>query len=126
MGANYMEGEFVKLVNATAKGIGITDPSLDVMNYDNANMSISRLDKAIDKISEFRSHFGAQQNRMEYAKTLDDNIVENAQATESRIRDADMATEIIEHSKHNILEQAGQSLLVQANQSTQGILTLLQ
>lgn len=121
-----MEGEFVKLVNATAKGIGITDPSLDVMNYDNANMSISRLDKAIDKISEFRSHFGAQQNRMEYAKTLDDNIVENAQATESRIRDADMATEIIEHSKHNILEQAGQSLLVQANQSTQGILTLLQ
>lgn len=125
-GANSMQGIFLNLVNATAKGIGITDPALDVTSYDNANTSISRLDNAINQVSAYRSQFGAQQNRLEYAKSVDDNTAENTQYAESRIRDADMAEEMVKYAKHNILEQAGQSMLTHANQSTQGILALLQ
>ena len=125
-GANYMQGISLNLVDATAKGIGITDPALDVTSYDNANTSISRLDNAINQVSAYRSKFGAQQNRLEYAKSVDDNTAENTQYAESRIRDADMAEEMVKYAKHNILEQAGQSMLTHANQSTQGILALLQ
>lgn len=125
MGANSGQGIFLGLVNATAKGVGITDPTLDVTSYDNANTSISRLDNAINRVSGYRSHFGAQQNRLECAKAVDDNTAENTQYAESRIRDTDMAEEMVEHSKNNILEQVGQSMLAQANQSTQGILSLL-
>lgn len=125
-GANYMQGIFLNLVDATAKGVGITDPALDVSSYDNASTSISRLDNAINKVSSYRSNFGAQQNRLEYAKAVDDNTAENTQYAESRIRDTDMAEEMVEYSRHNILAQAGQSMLAQANQGTQGILNLLQ
>ena len=125
-GANYMQGIFLNLVDATAKGIGITDPALDVTSYDNANTSISRLDNAINQVSAYRSQFGTQQNRLEYAKSVDDNTAENTQYAESRIRDVDMAEEMVKYAKHNILEQAGQSMLTHANQSTQGILALLQ
>lgn len=125
-GANYMQGIFLNLVDATAKGVGITDPALDVSSYDNASTSISRLDNAINKVSSYRSNFGAQQNRLEYAKAVDDNTAENTQYAESRIRDTDMAEEMVEYSSHNILAQAGQSMLAQANQGTQGILNLLQ
>lgn len=125
-GANSGQGIFLSLVNATAKGVGITDPTLDVTSYDNASTSISRLDNAINKVSSYRSHFGAQQNRLEYARSVDDNTAENTQYAESRIRDADMAEEMVKYSKHNILEQTGQSMLAHANQSTQGILALLQ
>lgn len=126
MGANSGQGMFLSLVNATAKGVGITDPALDVTSYDNASTSISRLDNAINKVSSYRSHFGAQQNRLEYAKAVDDNTAENTQYAESRIRDTDMAKEMVNYSKHSILEQAGLSMLAQANQSTQGVLSLLQ
>ena len=125
-GANYMQGISLNLVDATAKGIGITDPALDVTSYDNANTSISRLDNAINQVSAYRSQFGTQQNRLEYAKSVDDNTAENTQYAESRIRDVDMAEEMVKYAKHNILEQAGQSMLTHANQSTQGILALLQ
>lgn len=121
-----MQGMFLNLVDATAKGIGITDPALDVTSYANASTSISRLDNAINKVSAYRSQFGAQRNRLEYAKSVDDNTAENTQYAESRIRDADMAEEMVKYTKHNILEQAGQSMLAHANQSTQGILALLQ
>lgn len=96
------------------------------MDYDSANTSISRLDSAIEKVSDYRSSFGAQQNRLEHAKSIDDITAENTQYAESRIRDTNMATEMVEFSKNSILEQAAQAMLTQANQSTQSILTLLQ
>lgn len=126
MGANAGEGMFLNLVNATAKGVGITDPTLDVTSYDEANTSISRLDNAINQVSGYRSHFGVQQNRMEYAKSVNDNTAENTQYAESGIRDTNMAEEMVAYSKHSILEQVGQSVLAQANQSVQGVISLLQ
>ena len=126
MGAQKDQGMFLELVNATAKGVGITDPALDVTDFNSASTSIARLDDAISKVSSYRSSFGAQQNRLEYGKQVDDNTAENTQKAESLIRDTDMAEELVNYSKNNILEQAGQALLAQANQSMQGILQLLQ
>lgn len=83
------------------------------------------VDDAIAKVSRARSTFGAEQNRLEHAYNINANTEENSQAAESRIRDTDMAEEMVNQSKHSILEQAGQSMLAQANQSTQGILSLL-
>ncbi|MDD5999750.1 MAG: flagellin [Lachnospiraceae bacterium] len=81
---------------------------------------------AMEKLSENRSKIGAQQNRLEHTIDNENNIVENTTAAESRIRDTDMAEEMIAFSKGSILEQAGQAMLAQANQSNQGILNLLQ
>lgn len=126
MGAKSGQGMYLSLVDATAKGIGLTDPPLDVTSFENASDAITRLETAIDKVSTYRSTFGAQQNRLEYGKTLDDLTAENSQAAESRIRDTDMAAEMVSHSKHSILQQAGQSMLSQANQIPNGVLRLLQ
>lgn len=125
-GANEMQGLFIDLVDATAKGIGITDPTLDVSDYVQASTSISRLDTAIHQVSAYRSHFGAYQNRLEHAMAVDDNTAENTQHAESRIRDMDMAEAMVEYSKYSILEQAGQAVLSQANQMTSGVIQLLQ
>ena len=81
---------------------------------------------AIQSVSDMRATLGALQNRLEHTVANLDNIAENTQAAESRIRDTDMAKEMVEYSKNNILAQAGQSMLAQANQSTQGVLSLLQ
>ena len=81
---------------------------------------------AISKVSTQRSNLGAIQNRLEHTIANLDNVAENTQSAESRIRDTDMAAEMVEYSKNNILAQAGQSMLAQANQSTQGVLSLLQ
>ena len=124
-GANTGEGLALNLVDATAKGIGITDPNISVMSEEDCDDAMNRLDDAIQTVSSYRSQFGAYQNRLECAKSVDDNTAENTQYAESRIRDTDMAEEMVEHSKNNILEQVGQSMLAQANQSTQGILSLL-
>ena len=124
-GANTGEGLVLSLVDATAKGIGITDPNVSVMSEEDCDDAMNRLDDAIQTVSSYRSQFGAYQNRLECAKAVDDNTSENTQYAESRIRDTDMAEEMVEHSKNNILEQVGQSMLAQANQSTQGILSLL-
>ncbi|MCI8684516.1 MAG: flagellin, partial [Lachnospiraceae bacterium] len=80
----------------------------------------------INLVSTQRSALGAIQNRLEHTVANLDNVSENTQAAESRIRDTDMASEMVEYSKNNILAQAGQSMLAQANQSTQGVLSLLQ
>jgi len=125
MGAQAGQGMYVSLVDATAKGVGITDPPLDVTSFENASDAIFRLEGAIDKVSTYRSAFGAQQNRLEHGKALDDLTAENSQAAESRIRDTDMAEEMVNQSKHSILQQAGQAMLAQANQSKNGILQLL-
>lgn len=83
------------------------------------------VDDAIAKVSRARSQFGAEQNRLEHAYNINANTSENSQSAESRIRDTDMAEEMVNNTKHNILEQAGQSMLAQANQSRQGVLALL-
>ena len=90
-----------------------------------AKSLIAKVSTAIEDISEMRSDFGAVQNRLEHTIDNLDNIVENVTASESRIRDTDMADEMVKFSKNNILTQAGQSMLAQANQSTQGVLSIL-
>ncbi len=80
---------------------------------------------AINRVSTQRSALGALQNRLEHTIANLDNVSENTQAAESRIRDTDMAAEMVEYSKNNILAQAGQSMLAQANQATQGVLSIL-
>ncbi len=96
-----------------------------VDNYAAANSSITAIQDAINQVSSQRSALGAIQNRLEHTIANLDNVAENTQAAESRIRDLDMAAEMVEYSKNNILAQAGQSMLAQANQSTQGVLSLL-
>ena len=86
---------------------------------------ITKIDSILGKVSAQRAKLGAQQNRLEYTIKNDDNAAENLQAAESRIRDTDMAEEMTRFSKENILQQAATSMLAQANQSTQGVLSLL-
>lgn len=86
---------------------------------------ISVVNKALTTVSTERSKLGALQNRLEHTITNADNTAENLQAAESRIRDVDMASEMVKYSKDNILQQAAQSMLAQANQSTQGVLSIL-
>ena len=103
------------------KGINVSDESGEAATY-----AIDAIADAISKVSSQRSALGAVQNRLEHTIANLDNVVENTTSAESRIRDTDMAEEMVEYSKNNILAQAGQSMLAQANQSTQGVLSLLQ
>ncbi|MDE7299328.1 MAG: flagellin, partial [Lachnospiraceae bacterium] len=86
---------------------------------------IDIVNSALEFVSAQRSELGAYQNRLEHTIANADNTAENLQASESRIRDVDMAEEMVKYSKDNILQQAAQSMLAQANQSTQGVLSLL-
>lgn len=95
-------------------------------DYAAITATISIINKAITDVSSQRSKLGALQNRLEHTIANADNTSENLQAAESRIRDVDMAKEMVTYSKNNILQQAAQSMLAQANQSTQGVLSLLQ
>ena len=97
-----------------------------ISTNDAAKDLLAQISSAIEDVSGFRSDFGAVQNRLEHTVDNLDNVVENVTAAESRIRDTDMADEMVRYSKNNILTQAGQSMLAQANQSTQGVLSLLQ
>ena len=87
---------------------------------------MKKVQTAIENVSKQRSALGAIQNRLEHTIANLDTTSENTQSAESRIRDTDMASEMVTYSKNNILAQAGQSMLAQANQSTQGVLSLLQ
>ena len=107
----------------TSSNLGIDN--LQVDSYDNAGTAINSIKSAISKLNSQRSDLGAVQNRLEHTIKNLDNIVENTQAAESQIRDTDMATEMVKYSNGNILAQAGQSMLAQANQSNQGVLSLL-
>ena len=109
-------------MNASTLGIN----SQSVTSYANANTAMTAFQNAISKVSTQRSALGALQNRLEHTVANLDNVAENTQSAESRIRDTDMAEEMVNYSKNNILAQAGQSMLAQANQSTQGVLSLLQ
>ena len=114
----------VDIDSMSAAGIGVKD--LKVNTEDDATAAIDRISEAISKVSSQRSSLGAVQNRLEHTINNLDNVVENTTSAESRIRDTDMAKEMVNYSKNNILAQAGQSMLAQANQSNQGVLSLLQ
>ena len=106
--------------------LGVKGLKVDGKTYLQATSAIDTIADAVAKVSSQRSALGAVQNRLEHTIANLDNVVENTTAAESRIRDTDMAEEMVEYSKNNILAQAGQSMLAQANQSTQGVLSLLQ
>ena len=108
----------------TLMGIGASSVSV-YPDFETATESIQAVDDAIDKVSTARSYLGAKHNRLEKAIAVDDITSENTQAAESRLRDTDMAKEMVTYSENNILAQAGQSMITQANQSTNGILALL-
>ena len=116
----------ITITSMNAAGIGITATNNKVGTNSNAGKAMSVFQAAISKVSTMRSALGALQNRLEHTVANLDNVAENTQSAESRIRDTDMAEEMVEYSKNNILAQAGQSMLAQANQSTQGVLSLLQ
>lgn len=99
---------------------------LKISTATNAQNAITTVQSSIEKLSTLRSKLGAVQNRLEHTVANLDNISENTQSAESRIRDTDMAEEMVQYSKNNILQQAGQSMLAQANQANQGVLSLLQ
>ena len=117
----------ISINKMTASALGISGKNgNNVVSFANAGKTMSNIQKAISKVSQERSKLGAIQNRLEHTIANLDNISENTSSAESRIRDTDMAEEMVEYSKNNILAQAGQSMLAQANQSTQGVLSLLQ
>ena len=116
----------VAIDSMSAKSIGVEGISVTGKDSLNADKAVNTISDAIKKVSSQRSALGAVQNRLEHTIANLDNVVENTTSAESRIRDTDMAEEMVEYSKNNILAQAGQSMLAQANQSTQGVLSLLQ
>ena len=116
----------VNLDAMSAKGLGVNGLKVDGTDDTNAKGSIETIKEAIQKVSTQRSALGAVQNRLEHTISNLDNVVENTTSAESQIRDTDMATEMVKYSNNNILAQAGQAMLAQANQSNQGVLSLLQ
>ena len=127
VGANC--GQSIKVtfsaMNATSLGVSHGAGNLSVGSYEKATATISTINKAIESVSKERSKYGAVQNRLEHTIANVDNAAENLQSAESRIRDVDMAKEMMTYSKNNILQQAAQSMLAQANQQPQQVLQLL-
>ena len=116
----------VKIGAVSAAGIGVDKlAKTGMMTEDSATAAVDIISEAIKQVSAQRSELGAVQNRLEHTIANLDNVAENTTAAESRIRDTDMAESMVEYSKNSILVQAGQSMLAQANQSNQGILSLL-
>ena len=115
-------------IDITIKSMSAADigaDGIDVNEQSGAEDAIENIAKAIAEVSSQRSDLGALQNRLEHTVLNLDNVSENTQAAESRIRDTNVPKEMVEFSKNNILTQAGQAMLAQANQSTQGVLSLL-
>lgn len=124
VGANSGQNITIDIEDMKADSLGFT--ATDVSNNTKANTVLDQAQAAIEKLSSRRSKLGATQNRLEHTYDNLNNISENTQSAESRIRDTDMAAEMVSFSKNNILQQAGQSMLAQANQANQGVLSLLQ
>ncbi len=123
VGANSGNTISLSINNMKASKIGVG--SVSVTSEAAAGSAIDSIKTAIKSVSSMRSTLGAVQNRLEHTIKNLDNVVENTTAAESSIRDTDMASQMVEYSKNNILAQAGQSMLAQANQSNQGVLSLL-
>jgi flagellin len=130
IGANMDQRVRAYIGTMTAKGLGVRGVMdgaiLSLSSADNANRAIGTLDSALKKINKQRADLGAYQNRLETAVKGIDIGAENLQAAESRIRDADMANEMVNYTKNQIIAQAGNAMLAQANQKTQQVMTLLQ
>lgn len=114
----------IPLVDASASKLGVS--SLDVSSFDSAGDAINKIASAIETVSSYRSSFGALQNRLEHAKANIDNTAENTQNAESRIRDTDMAEEMVAFSAASIVAEVSQSMLSQANSQPQQVLSLLE
>lgn len=126
VGANEGQTMSFSIDDMSARALGVNDSKVNMNTQQSASDSIGYIDEAIQKVSKQRSLLGAVQNRLEHTIANLDNTAENLQTAESGIRDADMASEMVTVSKYNILQQAGQAMLAQANQATQGVLSLLQ
>jgi flagellin len=130
IGANIDQRERVFIGTMTTKALGLRDKGdetiMSLETPDNANRAIGTLDEALKIISKQRADLGAYQNRMEHAIRGLDIGAENLQAAESRIRDTDMADEMVDYTKNQILSQSGTAMLAQANQRAQTVLQLLQ
>ncbi|MDY5577078.1 MAG: flagellin [Lachnospiraceae bacterium] len=126
IGANEGQTMNFGIDNMSAEALGVAGNKVDLSTQSGAQKATTTIDEAIKKVSGQRSELGAVQNRLEHTIANLDTAAENTQTAESSIRDTDMADTMVEYSKNNILAQAGQSMLAQANQSTQGVLSLLQ
>ena len=126
IGANKDQNIKFEIGKMDAKTLGVDTASIDVSTYSDATAFLDELDTAIETVSGQRSELGAVQNRLEHTINNLDASAENLTAAESRIRDVDMASEMMEFTKNNILSQASQAMLAQANQQPQGVLQLLQ
>jgi len=130
IGANMDQRERVYIGTMTAAGLGVRNAAdgtiISLETPDGANRSIGTLDEALKKVNKQRADLGAYQNRLEHAIRGIDLGAENLQAAESRIRDTDMANQMVSYTKNQILSQAGTAMLAQANQRTQSVLQLLQ
>lgn len=123
-GALQDSGVHINVEEMNSDVIGIL--GVNVEYFESAQRAITSVDNALDYVSKMRSKIGAQQNRLEHTVNVDSNTAENTQDAESKIRDTDMAAEMVEYAKHNILSQVGTSMVAQANSSKEGILSLLQ
>ena len=123
VGALANQNITISITNMNAASLSISGKS--VASFSSAGVAMTAFQKAIDKISTQRSTLGAIQNRLEHTINNLDTTSENTQAAESRIRDTDMAEEMVEFSKNNILAQAGNAMLAQANQQNQSVLSIL-
>ena len=121
-----LNGQKIQITIGAMNASSIGVKSLSVTTFSKAGVAMSNIQKAIDKVSTQRSALGAVQNRLEHTIKNLDTTSENTSSAESRIRDTDMAKEMVSYSKNNILMQAGQSMLAQANQQNQGVLSLIQ
>ena len=129
IGSNMDQRSRVYIGTMTAKAVGVRNVGdesiMSLSTPDNANRAIGTLDESLKKINKQRADLGAYQNRLTYTVKGLGIGAENLQAAESRIRDTDMATEMVEYTKNQILSQSGTAMLAQANQSTQSVLSLL-
>jgi len=127
VGADSSDDNKIKMniSNLSARGLGVNGLRVDGDTPDKATAAIDTIAAAIQRVSDQRASLGAIQNRLEHTINNLDNVVENTTSAESQIRDTDMAKEMVSYSNNNILAQAGQAMLAQANQSNQGVLSLL-
>jgi flagellin len=126
VGANAGENMSIAIKTMNSKALKIDKDTIKVSSHAAASSAMTKITAAIKTVSAARSKLGAIQNRLDYTINNLENYSENLTSAESNIRDTDMATEMVNYSKNNILQQAAQSMLAQANQSNQGVLSLLQ
>ena len=111
----------LRTINSATLGVGV----INVSSFEAAGKTMANINHAIANLSDYRAYLGAMQNRLEHAMSIADNSAENTQSAESKLRDSDMAKEMVHFSKSKILEQFGQAMLAQNNHDSDGILQLL-